>query len=763
MQKVEREAEERDAAAAAAGGAAASLDALDKRQIFDTRSAFRRLTNELEEIFRLQDYNLMADADGPQGLFHWDVSLAGFRADSPLAEDMRQAGRAFGLSSVQLQLTFKRGLHPFYPPAVRLVSPRFGPGVLAAVEAHPLLKADAWDPTLSAAELLQHVKAFLEDNARVELGSERNRGEGARASSYLEAEHLLARLQALTGVPAAVPQGHAGAFKYGDLPARGAASPVQKKQKAAAGAAAGPGVRQAAAWKAGVGFGHSGSGRDDGVTVWDVRRAEAVQAARDADACAALGGLAVEVRRCLAQPPQSHDHADVLPALRRGCLAPLLIRELSAASFQDMSARHGYFRALLECADALCAAPSAADVVAWRAEGGGKSVADAVAAAHTQAAHFLRVYAQTQGQGQGQQPGGSGPPARPPATTGQGMAAAADDDSAELALAELLVAVAAKTAAAAAAAEAAARPAPAAAARTRGGRAAAAAAAAAAAGSAPSSAAAAAPVGEEARYEAAMRDFRVRIVSGVAANHRFVDQARREPTAPAKPRARRVGRELASLESDLPITCSSSVFVVADEANSVLWKAIITGPQGTPYAGGCFLFDIYFGPDYPARPPQVVIRTTGGGSVRFNPNLYNEGKVCLSLLGTWSGGKGETWSAEYSTILQVLVSIQSLILVDEPWYNEPGVEQHADSSSSDRYNAEVMENAVRWAMVDQLRSPPEYFADCIRAHFRERGAEVLRTARGWAAWCREKGHPCRGDAIDKMLPELTTLLNALQP
>ena len=44
---------------------------------------------------------------------------------------------------------------------------------------------------------------------------------------------------------------------------------------------------------------------------------------------------------------------------------------------------------------------------------------------------------------------------------------------------------------------------------------------------------------------------------------------------------------------------------------------------------------------------------TGGGTVRFNPNLYNCGKVCLSLLGTWSGGKGEGWDMNSSTALQV--------------------------------------------------------------------------------------------------------------
>ena len=47
-------------------------------------------------------------------------------------------------------------------------------------------------------------------------------------------------------------------------------------------------------------------------------------------------------------------------------------------------------------------------------------------------------------------------------------------------------------------------------------------------------------------------------------------------------------------------------------------------------------------PVYPQVPPDVNSRTNGGGRVRFNPNLYNCGKVCLSLLGTWSGGGGET-------------------------------------------------------------------------------------------------------------------------
>lgn len=51
--------------------------------------------------------------------------------------------------------------------------------------------------------------------------------------------------------------------------------------------------------------------------------------------------------------------------------------------------------------------------------------------------------------------------------------------------------------------------------------------------------------------------------------------------------------------------------------------------------------------------PQVHLCTTGGNRVRFNPNLYNCGKVCLSLLGTWSGDKGENWNPDVSTAVQV--------------------------------------------------------------------------------------------------------------
>ena len=54
--------------------------------------------------------------------------------------------------------------------------------------------------------------------------------------------------------------------------------------------------------------------------------------------------------------------------------------------------------------------------------------------------------------------------------------------------------------------------------------------------------------------------------------------------------------------------------------------------------------------------------------------------MCLSLLNTFGGqDEDELWSPEASTILQVVVSIQGLVLTAQPYYNEPGWAQAGTS------------------------------------------------------------------------------------
>ncbi|KIJ70500.1 hypothetical protein HYDPIDRAFT_79185 [Hydnomerulius pinastri MD-312] len=189
-----------------------------------------------------------------------------------------------------------------------------------------------------------------------------------------------------------------------------------------------------------------------------------------------------------------------------------------------------------------------------------------------------------------------------------------------------------------------------------------------------------------------------------------------------------IAKELAVLTTNLPVAWDSSIFLRVDENRVDIIKALIIGPEGTPYQDGCFLFDIFLGASYNQSPPSVKYMTTNGGKYRFNPNLYADGKVCLSLLGTWSG---PGWVSGRSTLLQVLISIQSMILCDEPYLNEPGWANGGGTPQSKAYSANVRRMVVRTAMLGNLKAPPEPFSDVIRTHYRLKGQAISAQLDKW--------------------------------
>ncbi|XP_054081324.1 baculoviral IAP repeat-containing protein 6 isoform X3 [Zeugodacus cucurbitae] len=200
-------------------------------------------------------------------------------------------------------------------------------------------------------------------------------------------------------------------------------------------------------------------------------------------------------------------------------------------------------------------------------------------------------------------------------------------------------------------------------------------------------------------------------------------------------RVKRLAQEAVTLSTSLPLSYSSSVFVRCDTDRLDIMKVLITGPADTPYANGCFEFDVFFPPDYPNLPMMINLETTGRHSVRFNPNLYNDGKVCLSVLNTWHGRPEEKWNAQTSSFLQVLVSIQSLILVPEPYFNEPGFERSrgtpSGTHSSREYNSNIYQACVRWAMLEQIRNPSPCFRDVIHTHFWLKRNEICAQIENW--------------------------------
>lgn len=103
-----------------------------------------------------------------------------------------------------------------------------------------------------------------------------------------------------------------------------------------------------------------------------------------------------------------------------------------------------------------------------------------------------------------------------------------------------------------------------------------------------------------------------------------------------------------------PLT-DEGITYIHDEDNMMKGYAMIIGPPDSPYEHGFFLFELQFPVDYPFHPPRVLYRTNDG-KTRFHPNLYSNGKVCLSILNTW---EGEQWTST-QTIRSILMTIRSL-------------------------------------------------------------------------------------------------------
>jgi ubiquitin-conjugating enzyme E2 Z len=115
-----------------------------------------------------------------------------------------------------------------------------------------------------------------------------------------------------------------------------------------------------------------------------------------------------------------------------------------------------------------------------------------------------------------------------------------------------------------------------------------------------------------------------------------------------------------------PLT-ENGIYYIHDDTNVLKGYAMIVGPGDTPYFGGNYFFEIDYPATYPHNPPRIKY-CTNGNNVRFNPNLYKCGKVCVSLLNTW---KGEQWTS-CQTISTVLLTLCTL-LCENPLLNEPGV------------------------------------------------------------------------------------------
>ena len=149
-----------------------------------------------------------------------------------------------------------------------------------------------------------------------------------------------------------------------------------------------------------------------------------------------------------------------------------------------------------------------------------------------------------------------------------------------------------------------------------------------------------------------------------------------------------------------PLT-ENGIYYIHDDTDMLKGYALIIGPSDTPYFGGNYFFEFIYPTDYPHSPPKVKY-CTNGNCIRFNPNLYICGKVCISLLNTW---RGEQWTS-CQTISTVLLTLCTL-LCNDPLLNEPGVvKEHIDMNN---YNEIIYFSNINIAVCDIIQKKTGVF------------------------------------------------------
>lgn len=147
----------------------------------------------------------------------------------------------------------------------------------------------------------------------------------------------------------------------------------------------------------------------------------------------------------------------------------------------------------------------------------------------------------------------------------------------------------------------------------------------------------------------------------------------------------------------------NGIYYVHDDVDMMKGYALIIGQPDTPYFGGNYFFELNYPSDYPHSPPKVNY-CTNSNNIRFNPNLYVSGKVCISLLNTW---RGDQWTS-CQTISSLLLSLCTLFCSD-PLLNEPGVDKNKNHIDITNYTEIINYSNISIAICDIIEKKEGVF------------------------------------------------------
>ena len=111
-----------------------------------------------------------------------------------------------------------------------------------------------------------------------------------------------------------------------------------------------------------------------------------------------------------------------------------------------------------------------------------------------------------------------------------------------------------------------------------------------------------------------------------------------------------------------------NVIFEMSESNINEWTFVIFGPNDSVYKDGVYNGKLIIPKEYPHRPPEVKFI-----SKLFHPNVYDDGKLCMSILHEGEDIYGyehisERWNPSHS-VNSILMSFTSILT--EPNFDSP--------------------------------------------------------------------------------------------
>jgi ubiquitin-protein ligase len=137
--------------------------------------------------------------------------------------------------------------------------------------------------------------------------------------------------------------------------------------------------------------------------------------------------------------------------------------------------------------------------------------------------------------------------------------------------------------------------------------------------------------------------------------------------------------------------------ILVSENNIFHWKVLLFGPPDTIFEGAIINAEINFPSDYPNKAPEFKFTDN-----TFHPNIYPDGKVCISILHEGVDeygyeGLNERWNPSQS-VDKILISILSII--PAPNFESPA---NVDASKMWRDNFNEYKNII-YKMVSKSQN-----------------------------------------------------------